>query len=142
MHDALGRYPVSVSIPVAWGEMDAFQHVNNVAYARWLETGRIAYFRRIGFLERMRAEGIGPILAKLTLEYRRPVTFPDTVRVDVTVTKIGRSSFTLAYRVWSAEQKAEVASGEDVIVVMDYRAGRTAPVDEALRGAIAALEAS
>ncbi len=142
MHDALGRYPVSVSIPVAWGEMDAFQHVNNVAYARWLETGRIAYFRRIGFLERMKSEGIGPILARLTIEYRRPVTFPDTVRVDVTTTKIGRSSLTLAYRVWSEALQAEAVTAEDVIVVMDYRASRTAPVDDALRSAIAALEAS
>lgn len=142
MHDALGRYPVSVTIPVHWGEMDAFQHVNNVAYARWIETGRIAYFGRIGFLDRMKAEGIGPILARLTLEYRRPVTFPDTVRVDVTATKIGRSSFTLAYRIWSTALQAEVVTAEDVIVVMDYRAARTAPVDDALRKAISALEAS
>ncbi len=142
MHDALGRYPVSVSIPVAWGEMDAFQHVNNVAYARWLETGRIAYFSRIGLLDRMKADGVGPILARLTIEYHRPVTFPDTVRVDVTTTKIGRSSLTLAYRVWSEALQAEVVTAEDVIVVMDYRASRTAPVDDALRSAIAALEAS
>ena len=143
MHDTLlGRYPVSVTIPVAWGEMDAFQHVNNVAYARWLETGRIAYFGRIGFLDRMKAEGVGPILAKLTIEYRRPVTFPDTVRVDVTTTRIGRSSFTLGYRIWSEGQRAEVVTAEDVIVVMDYRTSRTAAVDDALRDAIASLEAS
>ncbi len=142
MHDALGRYPVSVSIPVAWGEMDAFQHVNNVAYVRWLETGRIAYFERIGFLERMKAEGIGPILAKLTIEYKKPVTFPDTVRVEVTTTRIGRSSLTLAYRVWSEALRAEVVTAEDVIVVMDYRSSRPASVDEPLRAAIAALEAS
>ncbi len=140
--DALGRYPVSTTIAVAWGEMDAFQHVNNVAYARWIETGRIAYFGRIGFLERMKAEGVGPILARLTIDYRRPVTFPDTVRVDVTTTKIGRSSLTLAYRVWSEAQQAEVVTAEDVIVVMDYRAARTTPVDDALRSAIGALEAS
>ena len=142
MHAALGRYPVSVAIPVAWGEMDAFQHVNNVSYVRWLETGRIAYFGKIGFLERMKREGIGPILAKLVIEYRRPVVFPDTVRVDVTTTRIGRSSFTLGYRVWSEAQDAEVLTAEDVIVVMDYRASKTAPVDEALRAAIHALEAS
>ncbi len=142
MHDALGRYPVSVSIPVAWGEMDAFQHVNNVAYARWLETGRIAYFDRIGLLDRMRREGVGPILARLTVEYRRPVTFPDTVRVEVSVTRIGKTSLTLAYRVWSKSQEVEVAAGEDVIVVMDYRTGRKAPVDDSLRAAIESLERS
>ncbi len=140
MHDALGRYPVSVSIPVAWGEMDAFQHVNNVAYARWIETGRIAYFERIGFLEHMKTEGIGPILARLTIDYRRPVTFPDTVRVEITTTKIGRTSFTLAYRIRSEAQQAEVVTAEDVIVVMDYRASRTVPVDEPRRAAITSLE--
>src|SRR5512133_3202282 len=116
MHGALGRYPVSVTIPVAWGEMDAFQHVNNVAYARWLETGRIAYFGRIGVLERMKAEGIGPILAKLTVEYRRPGPFPHRGRVDVTARKVGRGAFARASRVRCTAKEAEPAEGEDVIV--------------------------
>ena len=47
---ALGRYPVSVTIPVAWGEMDAFGHVNNVIYARWIESARVEYSRRIGLM--------------------------------------------------------------------------------------------
>jgi len=140
MHATLGRWPVSVSIPVAWGEMDAFQHVNNVVYSRWLETARIAYFTRIGLLERMRTEGIGPIVGRVAIDFRKPVTFPDTVRVDATTRKIGRSSFTMGYRIRSEDQGAEVATGEDVIVAFDYRAGRTVPVDEALRAAIVALE--
>ena len=142
MHEANARYPVSIVIPVAWGDMDAFQHVNNVTYGRWLESARIAYFRRIGFMERMRDRGVGPILARLAIDYGRPVTFPDTVRVDVTTKKIGRSSFTLGYRVWSEDQQAQVATGEDVIVVFDYRSGSKAAVDEELRSAIAAVEQS
>lgn len=140
MSEQRPRYAVSVTIPVAWGEMDAFQHVNNVQYGRWLESARIAYFTRIGLMERMRAEGIGPILARIAIDYRRPVTFPDTVRVDVTVTRIGTTSFTMGYRVWSTDQQAEVAAGEDVIVLFDYRAARTTPVDDALRAAIAEVE--
>jgi acyl-CoA thioester hydrolase len=142
MTEALGRYPVSLSIPVAWGEMDAFQHVNNVTYARWLESGRIAYFERIGLLERMRTEGVGPILARLGIEYRRPVTFPDTVRVETTVKRIGNSSLTMASRIRSDVLGVEVASDEEVIVLFDYRAGKSTPVDPGLRAAIAALERS
>ncbi len=140
--EGLGRYPVSITIPVAWGEMDAFQHVNNVTYARWLESGRIAYFERLGLLERMRRDGVGPILARLGIEYRRPVTFPDTVRVETTVKRIGNSSFTVASRIRSEVLGSEVASDEEVIVLFDYRAGKPTPVDEGLRGAIAALERS
>ena len=37
---------VSVTkISVQWGEMDAFNHVNNVMYIRWCETARISLFR-------------------------------------------------------------------------------------------------
>ena len=39
--------PVSVQIPVAWGDMDAFGHVNNTVYLRWFETARIAFFRAV-----------------------------------------------------------------------------------------------
>jgi acyl-CoA thioester hydrolase len=120
--------------------MDAFQHVNNVTYARWLESARIAYFGRIGLLQRMRDEGVGPILGRLAIDYRRPVTFPDTVRVDATVAKIGKTSLTMRYRIWSTDQGAEVATGEDVIVLFDYRAAQPTPVDDALRAAVAALE--
>jgi acyl-CoA thioester hydrolase len=140
MSEPQGCLAVSISIPVAWGDMDAFQHVNNVTYARWLESGRIAYFTHIGFMQRMGADGIGPILARLSIEYCRPVTFPDVVRVEVGVAKIGRRSFSLRYRIWSESQQAEVATAEDVTVVFDYRASRTTFLDDRLRDAIGALE--
>lgn len=134
------RYAVSVEIPVAWGDMDAYQHVNNTVYLRWCETARIEYFARTGLLDRRNEDGIGPILARHTIDYRKPVTFPDTVRVETGVTRVGNSSFTMGYRIWSEAQQAEVASGESVIVVVDYRASRSAPVDDRLRAAIAAVE--
>src|SRR5512141_997748 len=93
-----GRYPVTVTVPVAWGEMDAFEHVNNVAYARWVETARVAYFTRLGLMCPLRVDGIGPILGRLAIDYVRPLTYPDTVRIEATVTRIGKTSLTLAYR--------------------------------------------
>lgn len=139
MDHALGRWPLSVEIPVAWGDMDSFQHVNNTVYLRWLETARIAYFERLGLLGR--SDGVGPILASITVDYRSPVTYPDKVRVEVSVTRIGASSFDMAYRVGSDAQRAEVATGKSVLVMYDYRTARSAPVDQAMRQAIAALEA-
>lgn len=140
MDSDLGLDAVSVAIPVAWGDMDAFEHVNNVVYARWVETARIEYLTRIGLMARMRTEGVGPILARLAIDYRSPVTFPDTVRVGLRTTRIGSSSFTMGFRIWSEAQQVEVASGEQVLVIFDYRVGRTAPIDDRLQAAIAAVE--
>ncbi len=142
MQELLGRFPVSVEIPVAWGEMDAFQHVNNVAFARWVETARVAYLTRLGLMHRAVSEGIGPIVRRLAIDYRRPLTYPDTVRVEVTVQSIGRTSFRMAYRMWSEHHQAEAASAEDIIVMVDYRSSRPIPVDDVLRAAIVELEAS
>jgi len=38
------RHPVVRSIPVQWGEMDAFQHVNNTVYFKYFE-GKASLFR-------------------------------------------------------------------------------------------------
>ncbi len=136
----LGRYPVTLTFPAVWGEMDAFQHVNNVSYVRWAESGRVAYFDRLGLMDSKHARGIGPIVAKLSIEYRRPVTYPDTIRVETTVKRIGNTSFTMASRIRSEALGAEVATTEEVIVLLDYRAGKPAPLEAELRAAIHALE--
>jgi acyl-CoA thioester hydrolase len=81
--DTVVAFPVSLTIPVAWGDMDAFGHVNNTVYLRWLESARIDYFKKVGLLDRMARDRVGPILARTEIDYRRPVTWPDTVHVEV-----------------------------------------------------------
>ena len=39
----LSVYPIIHQQTVAWGDMDAFGHVNNVQYYRYIESARIAY---------------------------------------------------------------------------------------------------
>ncbi len=138
----LGNFPVTIELPVLWGDMDAFQHVNNTVYLRWCESGRIAYFERLGLADRIEQTGIGPILAHASLDFRLPLTYPDRVRVASTVTRIGRTSFTMRYRIDSvAHDGALAAEGEGVVVMVDYRNGGKVALSEALCDAIRRLEA-
>jgi acyl-CoA thioester hydrolase len=134
----LGHWPLTIEIPVAWGEMDAFRHVNNVAYLRYIESARIAYFDATQMS--LEALGAGPILASQTIHYKRPLTYPDRVRVSVTTTKIGNTSFVMAYRIVS-DKHGLAAEAETVCVWFDYKSGGKIPVDARLRDAIYALEA-
>ena len=34
MKKLLAPYPVAVEIPIAWGDMDSYQHVNNIMIDR------------------------------------------------------------------------------------------------------------
>lgn len=69
------------------------------------------------------------------------MTYPDTVRVELTVTRFGTTSFTMAFRIHSTKLGVVAASGEGVGVLIDYRAGTKFPLGDAFRGAILALEA-
>lgn len=136
----LDDYPVTVAIPVAWGEMDAFQHVNNVAYFRYFETARIAYFKALGLLETMKADGIGPILAETRCRYRIPLTYPDTVTVGARVSALGADRFLMDYRAVSANHGKIAAEGDGALVSFDFAAGRKVPMPGDLVGRIRSLE--
>ena len=133
MHPELTGFPVQVEVPVGFGDMDAYGHVNNTRYLRWFEDARFAGFHRAGFEEHRERTGIGPILARVTCIFRRPVTYPDTVISGVRVTELGDDRFSMVHRVVSRSQGDVVAEGDARIVMVDYRLGGKAPLPPELR---------
>jgi acyl-CoA thioester hydrolase len=136
----LDGYPVVVVLPVQWGEQDAFGHVNHTVYFRWYESSRIAYARKVGLMDLHKTDRIGPILASVSNDYRRQLTFPDTVHVGVRVVRIGRASIAMEHRIVSQDQLALAAEGTSTLVVFDYQSNRPHPVPDAVRRAIEDLE--
>ncbi len=136
----LAGYSVVIVLPVQWGDQDAFAHVNNVVYFRWFESARVAFFRRIGLLGQRDEHQHGPILAASSCDYRRSIVFPDTVRVGIRATRIGRSRIGLEHRIVSEAQQAIAAEGTSTAVFYDYAVGRPHPVPEQVRRAIEDLE--
>jgi acyl-CoA thioester hydrolase len=135
----LAEFPVVVRVPVAWGDMDAFGHVNNTFYFRYFETARILFFERTGFNDSKRSTGIGPILAETRCRFRRPLKYPDTVAVGTRARDVEADRFSMDYVVWSEALGEIAASGEGLIVSYDYAAGRKAPLPEAVRAAMERL---
>ncbi len=142
MDKILRGFPVVVAFPVAWGEMDAQHHVNNVVYFRYMENARIAYYDRIGAWQLAEETGIGTVLASTQCRYRIPLTYPDTVSVGAKVTKVEADRFTMEYAVVSHRLGQLAAEGKGVLVIYDFRENRKAPVPDLLRRNIAALEAT
>jgi acyl-CoA thioester hydrolase len=140
MQELLAGYPVVLEIPVAWGEMDAFQHVNNIVYLRYAESGRIAYLEQAGLRDALQATGTGPILGSISCRYKFPLTYPDTVRIGTRVSEIGADRFTVLFRIVSTRHQRIAAEGESVIVAYDYRRGTKVPLPDTVRTAIEALE--
>ena len=139
-HPSLHEFAVVTAVPVLWGDHDEFGHVNNLAYLRWCETARVEYLMRIGLWPSLPPAGLGPILANITCDYKRTLTFPDTVWVGTRVTRIGNSSIQMQHRVVSQVLDTVAAEVESTLVVLDYSRNQPVSVPETCRQAIEDLE--
>jgi acyl-CoA thioester hydrolase len=136
----LAVHPVCITLPVQWGDQDAFGHVNNVIYFRWLESARIEYFRQAGLGAMMSNQGAGPILASVKCDFRRQLTYPDTLLISASIASIGRTSLKMVHLVYSAAQKEVAAEGDSIIVMFDYTSQRPILVADDIRARINTLE--
>jgi acyl-CoA thioester hydrolase len=136
----LEGYPVVIEIPIAWGEMDSFQHVNNTAYFRYFESARILYSEKLGLHKYKDETGIGPILGSASCKYRLPLIYPDTVSVGTKIIDVAEDRFTMKYVVFSHKHQKIAAEGDGVVVMYDYREGKKTAIPEEIRKRILAME--
>jgi acyl-CoA thioester hydrolase len=138
-HPAVADFPVVVRLPVHWGEMDAYGHVNNTVFFRYFETARIAFLDRCGFLAAYDRDRIGAILHSTDCRFRRPLIFPDEVLVGARTLDVAEDRFTMGYRIVSLAQDAVAADGTGIVVAYDYRANAKVALPDDVRRGVEAL---
>lgn len=138
----LDEFPIVTPITIAWGEMDAFAHVNNIIYFRYFECARIVYFEKIHIMEDMKETQIGPILKEVSCRFRIPLTYPGTIQVGCRVKEIQEFGFIHEYRIASLhDQEWKIAAeGEGNIVAYDYGKRKKTKLPEKIRDRIQILE--
>jgi acyl-CoA thioester hydrolase len=140
MHPRLADYPVTIRLPVLWGDMDAYGHVNNTVFFRFFESARMAYFERCGFIQSHIDDRIGAILHSTACRFRRPLFYPDTVEIGARVTVFEADRFTMEYVVISLGSGEVAAEGSGIIVSFDYKEGKKTAVPEVVRQRVEELE--
>jgi acyl-CoA thioester hydrolase len=124
-----------VEIPLRWGDMDAMSHLNNVMYFRLMEESRIRWFAQFGFPTLPTGEA--PILAHVSCDFVRAMTYPGVALVRQIVTRVGRSSVEMSLTIERTDEPGTVyATGRSVIVWYDYESGRSMPWPDHVRQAI------
>ncbi|MDW3711432.1 MULTISPECIES: acyl-CoA thioesterase [unclassified Pseudomonas] len=119
-------------IPVRWGDMDSYGHVNNTLYIQYLEEARVAWFERHGIP--MSNVEQGPVVLQTLHTYLRPVVHPATVVVELFAGQVGTSSLVVEHRL-STEEDPQSTYGEGYckLVWVDHASNRPVPVPAALR---------
>ena len=118
-----------------WSDEDSQGLLNNAVYMTLFEEARLGFCRMTDVLE----DGKFPfVLAQTNVRYLRPGRGGASVRVEVSTTKVGKSSFYQAYRL--RDEGGNVWSeAEAVLVCVDAESGRSRPIPEELRAALEAL---
>jgi acyl-CoA thioester hydrolase len=98
--------------------MDAYGHVNNVVFLRYLEEARIDFlFRPDKDFQQ------GSVVARHEIDYKRQLVHRHApVDIELWVTQIRAASFTLAYEVKDPDQV--YVRAQTVIVPFDFEAQR------------------
>ncbi|MEU3147410.1 MULTISPECIES: thioesterase family protein [unclassified Streptomyces] len=104
--------------PLRWADMDAYGHVNNVVFLRYLEEARIDFlFRPDKDFQQ------GSVVARHEIDYKRQLVHRHApVDIELWVTEVRAASFTLTYEVKDGDQVYVRAS--TVIVPFDFEAQR------------------
>lgn len=145
---------VLVQVPLRWGDMDAYGHVNNVQVARVLEEARIGAFGVPGgtgapglaapvpLLGEGMPEGIQALIAEHRVRYRKPLEYRTVpAHVWVWVEAVKGASVEIAYSVRDGVDATECVTASTTMVFADPATGRPVRLSPDQRAALTQLTA-
>ena len=125
----------TTQLPIRWGDMDAYGHVNNTIYFRYMEQARCEWLEAMDI-----GVGVGddgPVIVNASCTFLIPLTYPGTVEVRTFVGEPGRSSIPTHVEMRIVGDDRIYAEGAAKVVWMDTRTGKSMPLPDKVRAAIA-----
>ena len=127
-------------ITVRYGDLDPQGHVNNAGFITYLEHARVNYIRQLGLWDGKSFLEIGFILARVEMDFKKPILMTDVVEVGVKVSRLGNKSLDMDYLIRESKTGQIFAEGRTIQVAYDYETQKTIPVPDHWRDVIQSYE--
>lgn len=119
-------------IPVRWGDMDNYGHVNNTVYLEYIQEARIGWFASVGIDIDHAAQG--PVVLQTLHTYLKPVVHPATLVVELYAGAVGRSSLVIEHRLGiQADPQHCYGEGYCKLVWVDHHSNTSIPLPQDIR---------
>lgn len=131
----LEAYPFKASDIMRFSDTDKVGHINNISYATYYETGRVAFFHKGP--ASLFGEGTQIVIANISINFLRELNWPGEVVIGTGITRIGSASFHLMQGIF--EKKSDGSYGpcastaQSVLVLMDVKTRKSVPLSEKTR---------
>lgn len=119
----LHNYPFVFTQTVAWGDIDAFNHLNNVKYYEYSQSARIDFMQAFDLF----GQDTHTVIVSTACDFLASVFFGDTLSIGVRVKKIGTTSLTQEYAFYSNNEQKIVAKASSVMVQISTKTGDKQP---------------
>ena len=119
-------------VHVAWGDMDALGHVNNVRYFDYFQQARIDWLET---LKLDLQQTTGPVVIHIACTFLKPVVYPATLLLRSSLHGFGRSSLMMDHDLYQGEQL--MAQGTCKLVWVDYQKNKPIPFPKEIRVLVA-----
>lgn len=117
---------------IRWGDMDAFGHVNNTVYFRYMEQARIDWFQQIGFLPD--PSGEAPVIVNAHCSFNKQLKYPGEIEVRTYACAVGRSSFETVNEIRRVDELETLyAEGGAKVVWINIPAEKSVPLPDWMR---------
>lgn len=124
------------TLPIRWGDMDAYGHVNNTVYFRYMEQARVEWLEAQGV--EVRPGGHGPVIINASCTFLIPMNYPGRVEVRTYVGTVGRSSCQTYVEMRIDGNDRIFAEGAAKIVWMDTQTGKSVHLPDHVRSMLEA----
>ena len=108
-----------ITLRIDWSEIDAFGHVNNVMFMKYVQAARLNYVDSIGLMKLHRTKNIGFMVAETNCQFKKELHFPGYIHVHTKIAFVKNTSFSLEHTMTNADDEI-VAIAKDVLVVFDF----------------------
>ena len=110
-------------VPMRWSDMDAYQHINNVAFLGYFEMARVSLFFEHPTHDEKTGMRRGLVVHSHDIQYKRSVVYDaDPLHVQIWISTVRAASFRCHYEVFDHGLLA--VTGSTVLVPFDFALDR------------------
>lgn len=115
--------------PIRWGDMDAYGHVNNTIYFRYMEQARVEWIVEMGYAVAPGRETM--VMMNGFCNFYKQLTFPGQLLIKTYVGNVGRTSLDLFTSMALSDAPDIIcADGGATMVWVDLSTNKSAPWPE------------
>lgn len=127
-------------IGTRWGDCDKIGHVNNVEFARYIESARVDYFSDVFELDQLPTAADAFVVADSRLTYLQQLHHPSQVEIGTKTSRVGNSSFDLFSAMFIEGDDSPIALSTVVCVWFDFQSDSSKPIPDWARQCIVNFE--